>query len=215
MAAGLSHEGELVPHNYKESDVNQQFSCNYCFKYKCELKELTQEPLSAKKIIQLLQEDLNTYKDPTVTRTSDDRSNSHVSSYLSNNWEIVADKSINPKKLNRTSHGQLPIPVIPITNRYSALHNLQNDTELPSNIPNHHTKYHHIKKNAFLKQNKARSSPTRKLKRILLIGSSHMCGCASELRKYLGSDYQVSGTVMPGSRLQNITKLARNEIAGF
>jgi hypothetical protein len=66
-----------------------------------------------------------------------------------------------------------------------------------------------------LNQNKARSSSARKLKRILLIGDSTMRGCASELGKYLGPDYQVSGTVMPGSRLQNITKLARNEVAGF
>jgi hypothetical protein len=66
-----------------------------------------------------------------------------------------------------------------------------------------------------LNQNKTRSSPTRKLKRILLIADSHMHGCASELGKYLGPDYQVSGTFTPGSRLQNITKLARNEIAGF
>ena len=53
------------------------------------------------------------------------------------------------------------------------------------------------------------------LKRILLIGDSHMRGCASELGQYLGLDYQVSGTFTPGSRLQNITNLARNEIAGF
>jgi CobQ-like glutamine amidotransferase family enzyme len=66
-----------------------------------------------------------------------------------------------------------------------------------------------------LKQNKAKSSPTRKPKRISLIGNSHMCGCASELGKYLGPDYQVSGTVMPGSRLQNITKLSTNEIVRF
>jgi hypothetical protein len=121
MAAVLSHVSELVPLNCTESDVNQQSSCNYCFKYKCELEELTQELLSAKKIIQLLQEDLNTYKDPTVARMSDDRSNSHVSSNLSSNWEIVTDKSRKPKKLNRISHDQLPIPVIPIKNHYNAL----------------------------------------------------------------------------------------------
>ena len=82
MATVLSRVGELVSLNYTESDVNQQSSCNYCFKYKCELEELTQELLSAKKIIQLLEEDRNTYKDPTAVRTSDDRSNSHVSSNL-------------------------------------------------------------------------------------------------------------------------------------
>jgi len=42
-----------------------------------------------------------------------------------------------------------------------------------------------------------------------------MRGCASELRKYLGLDYVVSGSIMPGSRLQNITNLARNEISGL
>jgi len=42
-----------------------------------------------------------------------------------------------------------------------------------------------------------------------------MRGCASDLGKYLGPHYRVSGTFMPGLRLQNITKLARNEIAGF
>jgi hypothetical protein len=163
----------------------------------------------------LLQEDLNTYKDPTVARPSEDRSNSHVSINLSSNWEIVTDISRKPKKLNRTSHDQLPIPVIPITNRYSTLHTLLNDADLLSNIPNHSNKYQHIKKNAFLSQNKARSSPNRQLKRILLIGDSHMRGCASELGKYLGPDCQVSETFMPESRLQNITELARNEIAGF
>lgn len=64
-----------------------------------------------KKIIQLLQENLYTYKDPTVGRTSGDRCNSHVSSYLSNNWETVNDKFRKPKKRNRTTHDQLPIPV--------------------------------------------------------------------------------------------------------
>jgi len=42
-----------------------------------------------------------------------------------------------------------------------------------------------------------------------------MHGCAIVLRKYLGPEYEVSGTIMPGSRLQNVTKLATNEIGGF
>ena len=42
-----------------------------------------------------------------------------------------------------------------------------------------------------------------------------MRGCASELGKYLGPQYEITGTIMPGSRLQNITKLAKNEVAGL
>jgi hypothetical protein len=119
-----------------------------------------------------------------------------VSSKLTNKWEIVTNKS---RKSNRTTHNQLPIPVKPITNRYSALRNLQNeqnDLELPRNITSHHN----IKKNILLKQNKAISSRIRR-KKILLIGDSHMRGCASELGKYLGPEYEVTGIIMPDSRL--------------
>jgi len=42
-----------------------------------------------------------------------------------------------------------------------------------------------------------------------------MHGCASELGKYVGPEYEGTGTIMPGSRLQNIMKLAWNEIAIF
>jgi hypothetical protein len=97
-----------------------------------------------------------------------------------------------------------------------SLHDLQNDTESPTDVPNHHHfKRHYIKKNTLLNHNKAKSTPTRKLKRILLIGDSHMRGCASELGNYLGPNYRVTGSFMPGSRLQNITKLARKQIADF
>jgi len=42
--------------------------------------------------------------------------------------------------LHLISHDQLPIPVIPITNRYNSLTNLQSDAEFTSDIPNHNTK---------------------------------------------------------------------------
>jgi hypothetical protein len=100
-----------------------------------------------KKIMQLLLEDLTTYKDPTSVRTSDDRSNSYVNSKLPNNWETITDKPRKPKKVNRTTHDQQLIPVIPTTNRYNALHNLQNDLELPRRMQNHH-----IKKDIIMKQ---------------------------------------------------------------
>jgi len=100
------------------------------------------------------------------------------------------------------------IPVIPISNRYSALHNLQTEEESDNSKPSHQTN-----KCVPLKYKKTASFQNRKKKKILLIGDSHMHGCASELRKYLGPDYEVSGTIMPRSKLQNVTNLARNEIS--
>ena len=158
----MSRVGELDFLTSAESDINQQSNCIHCLKYKSELEELTQELLPAKKIIQLLQEDRNTYKEPTTIIMSDDKKITHVSSNSSSNWKLVTDKSRKPKRLNRNTHDQFPIPVIPITNRYNSLYNLQNVIEFPSNIPNHHTEGHNIKKNTTLNQMKARHTPTRK-----------------------------------------------------
>ena len=77
MTEGLSSDSELATKNCKIRDVNQPFRCNSCFKYKCEMEELTEELITMKKIIHMLQEDLNTYKGLTSPRMSDDRSNSH------------------------------------------------------------------------------------------------------------------------------------------
>jgi hypothetical protein len=137
----------------------------------------------------------------------DERNNFHISSKLTNKWEIVTNKS---SKSSGILHDQIPIPVIPIINRYYVLHNLQNNLEIHGRLQNHH-----IEKNGLLKQNKTKSSPKRRKKKVLLIGDSHMRGCACELVKYLGPEYEITGTIMPGSRLQNITKLAKNEIAGL
>jgi hypothetical protein len=52
--------------------------------------------------------------------------------------QYVMDKSRKFKKIIRTTHDQLPLPVIPITNCYNALYNLQNGLEFPRNMQNHH-----------------------------------------------------------------------------
>jgi hypothetical protein len=58
----------------------------------------------------------------------------------------------------------MPIPVIPITNRYNALHNVQNDLESPGRLKNHLIKNLHTKKNVLSKQNKTKTSPKRRRK---------------------------------------------------
>jgi lysophospholipase L1-like esterase len=199
-------------------------SCTNCLKYKYELEKVTQELLSARKIIQLLQEDINTDVDSTAVITS---VNPHVSTNTNDNWELVAGITNNSKKSrihknpNQTSLEKYPISVVPITNRFDILYNLQNEVESTNDTWNHSanhqhpTEYQHNKKTALHNKNKVKRPPKAKRKRILLIGDSHVRGCSSELAKYLGQEYQVSGTFMPGSRLRNITKLAKKEITGF
>ena len=51
-----------------------------------------------------------------------------------------------------------------------------------------------------------------KKKNIIIIGNSHMRGCAREISNYLGKEFEVIGTVIPGSGLANITALVHEEI---
>jgi hypothetical protein len=49
--------------------------------------------------------------------------------------------------------------------------------------------------------NKMKRCPKTRKKKIILIGDSHMRGCANELPNYPGTEYEVTGTVMPGSKI--------------
>jgi hypothetical protein len=61
MTASFSPGHELAAHNYEVCDLNHPLRYNTCWKYKSKLEEMAVELITAKKIIQLLQEDLNTY----------------------------------------------------------------------------------------------------------------------------------------------------------
>ena len=147
------------------------------------------------------------------TSTPEEGRNSYVSNELNNTWKTVTDKSRKFKKLNDTPTDQFPIPIIPITNRYHALHNLQNEADLPSIIPNQHTKYHHIKK--VTRDRKTTCGRIKQQKKIIVIGDSHARGLANELQNYLGHEYSISGTIIPGACLNNITQLANKELTNL
>ena len=56
---------------------------------------------------------------------------------------------------------------------------------------------------------------TRRKHKVLIIGDSHARGCAAEVSPNLKEDFNVSGLVMPGSKLQSITNMAKKEIAAL
>jgi hypothetical protein len=49
--------------------------------------------------------------------------------------------------------------------------------------------------------------------KILIIGDRDARGCAADFSSSLNGTFEVTGTVMPGSRLEHITSLARHEIS--
>jgi hypothetical protein len=53
----------------------------------------------------------------------------------------------------------------------------------------------------------------RKKRKLFILGDSRSRGMAAELRYSLGNDFEVNGTVMPGVRLENITKISDEGIS--
>jgi carboxypeptidase C (cathepsin A) len=51
-----------------------------------------------------------------------------------------------------------------------------------------------------------------KRSKIILIGDSHARGYAANISNYLGKDFEITGTVMSGARLENIIELNTKEI---
>jgi len=60
-------------------------------------------------------------------------------------------------------------------------------------------------------RNKKKCPPNTRKRKIVIIGDSHARGYAAEISNGLGKDFDVTGTVMPGARLENI--LADNEVS--
>jgi hypothetical protein len=89
-------------------------------------------------------------------------------------------------------------------NRYALLSNLQEESEAFQFQGT-------VDKIKMVKAKTNCTSRPRK-KKITIIGDSHARGCAVEVSNYLGKTFEVMGTVMPGSRLENITHLASKEI---
>jgi lysophospholipase L1-like esterase len=60
---------------------------------------------------------------------------------------------------------------------------------------------------------KKQNHPTNINKRkVIILGDRHARGFAAEISRELGTNFEVMGTVMPGARLEQITKLAEKEV---
>jgi len=66
-----------------------------------------------------------------------------------------------------------------------------------------------------LTRNIKKSLPKTKKKKIVIIGDSHARGYAAEISREMGNDFEVTGTVIPGAQLVNITNLADIEISAL
>jgi hypothetical protein len=96
-----------------------------------------------------------------------------------------------------------PIPVV--VHKYTPLDSLLEETEASRN--------HNRTSEVTLLRNKKKCLPNTKKRKIVIIGDSHARGYATKISSGLRKDFKVTGTVIPGVRLENITNLADSEIS--
>jgi ABC-type uncharacterized transport system YnjBCD ATPase subunit len=70
-----------------------------------------------------------------------------------------------------------------------------------------------VKKAGTLVKTNINSSSKSQKNKVVIIGNSQARGCASNLASILAKTFEVTGTIMLGSRLNNITSVAHREIS--
>ena len=174
-----------------------------------ELETALLELKTCKKIIELLQKETNS---TTPSSTADTQVRN--ATYTSNARKIDLEKNTsgNWRKVtytrwiyNRQPDAEQRQPIPTIVNRFTLPSNHQKESEA-----SHFTGF--VEKTTTVK-NKTRCISKPQRNKILIIGDSHARGCAAELSASLGMTFEVMGAVMPGSRLEHITRLFRREIS--
>jgi hypothetical protein len=179
----------------------KEYVCTKCSVYETQLKEVLDELGSANMIIDILQKELL-----TTTATKNTHGNDLAST------EGFMNTSLRRKKIkshkwenNYILNLQQPRPIPVVVNKYAPLDSLQEELEASQN--------HNRTSEVALLRKKKKCPPNTKKRKIVIIGNSHARGYAAEISSGLGKDFEVTGTVIPGARLENITNLAAGEIS--
>jgi hypothetical protein len=169
---------------------------------KRELKEVQEELISAKLIMELLQTEGST-NDHVGYGTIEPRnliqSNElNAEKTKENKWNEVIPKYRKTKRVKSDRSKRQ----VEIENRYNVLENLQEPTEIMDGLELGKVKYvTNICRRTLKKDHK-----------VILIGDSRAWECAERISNYLGNTYEVTGYVNPGSGLEVITYSAKKEI---
>jgi lysophospholipase L1-like esterase len=184
-----------------------EYTCNKCSAYEDQLKEALVELGSAQMIIDILQK---------VLLSSVRTTNTQDNNIPSKEGFVNFNPSRKKKKSPTCENGNLLIPqqfkpIPAITNRYALLDNLEETTKMSHSHSHKETSEVIPIRN----KNKKKSLPTIKKKKTVIIGDSHARGLATEISSSLDNNFEVTGTVIPGARLENIIKLADGEISAL
>jgi len=190
----------ILPEN---SGITSEYVCNKCSAYEAHLKEALAELGLAQLIINILQKELITSASTMNTRDENIASMEEFVNFNPRRKKKNSSMCGNDNLLISQQFQHIPV----IVSRYAPLDNLQAATKAS------HSR-NEIGEVASITNSKAKKFlPSTKKKKIVIIGDSHAKGYASETTNNLDNNFEIIGSVMPGARLENITKLANGEIS--
>ncbi|PNF38959.1 hypothetical protein B7P43_G06603, partial [Cryptotermes secundus] len=185
---------------------NVNLTCLCCVELRDELQRVRCELKSVMEIMKVLKEDQEQFScrvDSVIPKPANKINSTSTTScdaFYSSDWNIVPHGKSHPK-IDTITPQQFKIPIV--VNRYVMAENIDDDILAPSfcNIERK-PKVKHVKSNV-----------RRASKKIMIIGDSHIRGCAANLLHMSDESFEVMGKVMPGAGLLNITQAAYKEIS--
>ena len=210
--------GECFSQVSVNSGVNSDVTvCNKCREVEIRLKEALEELTSLRVINDLLQKDLNSHVSPKTTRQIDpDYYDNNAVTEINGEWTVITSKNRVSKSGKRNqSVFDNHIQFTKLSNRYLPLTTVFGDSEgvIPVIINRKITARGSNKIRSGASQPAVSAKKTAQKHKILIIGDSHARSSAANLKSSLNETFEVMGSVMPGSRLEHITNLARNDLS--
>jgi hypothetical protein len=196
----------------KETIGNGDACCCNCELLKLKLNEVSSELNSAREIIKIPQE-----QESSIQRSLDKprvpQQKPEVRQAPTEDPYTYWTNCTPGRKFTRRNVGRPKQEVFPIhVNRFNVLRtrNEPQSVDLPTTYKTKATAKINSEKSS--KKCNANCKKCRNKRKIIIIGDSHAKGCAANIKQSLGKTAVVTGCVSPGSKLDNITSMAKNEI---
>jgi lysophospholipase L1-like esterase len=185
--------------------------------YETLLKEALNELTSLRMINDLLQKDINLHSTLKNTRkTIHNFADSTAVPEINGEWTTITSKNHMSKSRKYTqSIIDTSVQFPRLSNRYLPLTTVSADNvrTIPVNFNRKITAKGSNKVNKGASRPPYITTKTVQKPKMLILGDSHARGCAANLKSSLNENFEVTGTLVPGSRLEHITNLARSDIS--